>query len=136
MWQLLTSYNNSKLNLNEKQSGKLSSLLLNHVLESYKWLYNASPESDISSKICEDTGEVKLLTSSPTFPFASLTSVFFFFLDKFKYLRLNNIPRLVHCVKSVHIQSYSGPYSVQMWKNADQNKSKYGHFSRSDNRSD
>ena len=52
-----------------------------------------------------------------------------------------------HWVKSVHIRSYSGPhflafglnterysispYSVQMRKNADQNNSKYGHFSRS-----
>ena len=78
MWQLLTSYNNSKINLKEKGSEKFSSLLLNHVLESYKWLHNASPERDISSKICADTGEIKLLTSSPTFLFASLTSGGFF----------------------------------------------------------
>ena len=47
------------------------------------------------------------------------------------------------CVKSVGIQSYSGPhfplfgricirsispYSVRMWENTDQNNSKYGHF--------
>ena len=38
---------------------------------------------------------------------------------------------LVHCVKSVRIQSYSGPYSVQMRENTDQNNSEYGHFSRS-----
>ena len=45
-----------------------------------------------------------------------------------------------HCVKSVPIRSYSGPYfpafglntySVQMRENADQNNSKYGHFLRS-----
>ena len=34
-------------------------------------------------------------------------------------------------VKIVRIRSYSGPYSVRMRKNADQNKSEYGHFSRS-----
>ena len=33
-------------------------------------------------------------------------------------------------VKSVHIRSYSGLYSVQMRENRDQNNSKYGHFSR------
>ena len=33
-----------------------------------------------------------------------------------------------HCVKSVRIRSYSGPYSVQMRENTDQNNSKYGHF--------
>ena len=36
------------------------------------------------------------------------------------------------CVKSVRIRSYSGPYSVKMRENTDQNNSKYGHFSRSD----
>ena len=35
-----------------------------------------------------------------------------------------------HCVKSVRIRSYSGPYSVQMQENTDQNNSEYGHFSR------
>ena len=49
-----------------------------------------------------------------------------------------------HCIKSVHIRSYSGPhfpafglkvlcifpYSVQMWENTDQNNSEYGHFLR------
>ena len=33
--------------------------------------------------------------------------------------------------KSVRIWSYSGPYSVRMRGNTDQNNSKYGHFSRS-----
>ena len=33
-----------------------------------------------------------------------------------------------HCVKNVHIRSYSGPYSVQMRKNTDQNNSEYGQF--------
>ena len=35
-----------------------------------------------------------------------------------------------HCVKSVRIRSYGGPYSVRMRENTDQNNSKYGHFSR------
>ena len=39
----------------------------------------------------------------------------------------------IHCVKSVHIWSYSGPYSVRMRENTDQDNSKYGHISRSDN---
>ena len=33
-----------------------------------------------------------------------------------------------HLVKSVCIRSYSGPYSVQIRENADQNKSEYGRF--------
>ena len=56
-----------------------------------------------------------------------------------------------HCVKSVHIRSYSGPYfpafglnmdrysvlrispySVRMRENTDQNNSEYGHFLRSE----
>ena len=37
-----------------------------------------------------------------------------------------------NCVKSVRIRSYSGPYSVRMRKNTDQNNSEYGHFLRSD----
>ena len=32
------------------------------------------------------------------------------------------------CVKSVRIRNYSGPYSVRMRKNADQNNSEYGTF--------
>ena len=36
-----------------------------------------------------------------------------------------------HCLKNVRILSYSGPYSVRMLENADQNNSEYGHFSRS-----
>ena len=36
-----------------------------------------------------------------------------------------------YCVKSVHILSYSGPYSVRIGENVDQNNSEYGHFSRS-----
>ena len=35
-------------------------------------------------------------------------------------------------IKSVRIRSYSGPYSVRMRKNTDQNNSEYGHFLRSD----
>ena len=37
-----------------------------------------------------------------------------------------------HCVKSVRIRSYCGPYSVRMRENTDQNNSEYGHFSCSD----
>ena len=37
-----------------------------------------------------------------------------------------------HCVKSVRIWSYSGPYSVQIRENTNQNNSEYGHFSRSE----
>ena len=43
-----------------------------------------------------------------------------------------------HCVKSVHIRSYSGPHfpafglnTVRMQEKADQNNSEYGHFLRS-----
>ena len=38
----------------------------------------------------------------------------------------------MHCVKSVRIRSYSGPYSVRMWENTDKNNSEYGQFPRSD----
>ena len=37
-----------------------------------------------------------------------------------------------HCVKSVGIRSYSGPYFPAFGLNADQNNSEYGHFLRSD----
>ena len=37
----------------------------------------------------------------------------------------------LHCVKSVRIRSYSGPYSVRMRENTNQNNSEYGHFSGS-----
>ena len=49
--------------------------------------------------------------------------------------------RKIHCVKSVRIWSYSGPYfpvfnispySIRMRENADQYISEYGHFLRSD----
>ena len=36
-----------------------------------------------------------------------------------------------HCMKSVLIRSYSGPYSARMRQNMDQNNSEYGHFLRS-----
>ena len=36
-----------------------------------------------------------------------------------------------HCVKSVRIQSFSVPYSVQMRETANQKNSEYGHLSRS-----
>ena len=36
-----------------------------------------------------------------------------------------------HYVKSVLIRSYSGPHSIQIWENMDQNNSEYRHFLRS-----
>ena len=44
---------------------------------------------------------------------------------------MNKNPLTVHCVKSVRTRSCSGPYSVRMRENKDQNNSEYGHFSRS-----
>ena len=38
---------------------------------------------------------------------------------------------IYHCVKTVRIRSYYGPYSVQMRENMDQNNSEHGHFLRS-----
>ena len=51
-----------------------------------------------------------------------------------------------HCVKSIRILSFSGPYfpafvlnpdrysvSIRMWENTDQKKPEHGHFSRSTN---
>ena len=38
---------------------------------------------------------------------------------------------MYHWVKSVHIWSFSGPYSVRMRENTDQKNSEYGHFSYS-----
>ena len=43
-----------------------------------------------------------------------------------------NIEWPMHCVKSVRIRSYSGPQSVWMRENIDQNNSEYGYFLRSD----
>ena len=37
-----------------------------------------------------------------------------------------------HCVKSVRIRSYSGPYFPAFRLNTDQENSKYGHFSQSE----
>ena len=68
------------------------------------------------------------------------TQFFIFYVNVF----MTEVP---HCVKRVHIQSYSGlyfpvfrlnterywvsPYSFPMRENMDQNKSEYGHFLRS-----
>ena len=41
-----------------------------------------------------------------------------------------------HCVKSVRIQSFSGPYLVLMRENMDQKNAEYGHFSRSDDKAE
>ena len=60
------------------------------------------------------------------------------------YNRSNILP--IHCVKSVRIWSYSGPYftafglrispySIRMLENAEQNNSEYRHVSRSYQRS-
>ena len=38
-----------------------------------------------------------------------------------------------HCVKSIHIWSFSGPYFPAFGLNTDQKNSEYGHFSRSTN---
>ena len=38
----------------------------------------------------------------------------------------------MHCVKSVCIWRYSGPYSVRMRENTDQNNSEYVYILRSD----
>ena len=38
---------------------------------------------------------------------------------------------VAHCLNSVHIRSFSGPFSVQMRENMDQKISEYKHFSRS-----
>ena len=35
----------------------------------------------------------------------------------------------LHCVRSVRIRSYFGPYSVRMRENANQNNFEYGYFS-------
>ena len=46
---------------------------------------------------------------------------------------LAHISRIrMHCVKSVRIRSYSGPYSVRMRENTDQIDSEYGEFLGSD----
>ena len=37
---------------------------------------------------------------------------------------------MLHCVKSVRIRSYCGPYFPAFGLNTEQNNSKYGHFSR------
>ena len=45
-------------------------------------------------------------------------------------LLISHFPK-IHCVKSVRIGNYSGPYSVRMWEITDHNNSKYERFSRS-----
>ena len=57
-----------------------------------------------------------------------------FFCNKwtpFFNFRINFRQRGCHYVKSIRNQSYSGPYSVGMRENTDQNNSEYGHFLRS-----
>ena len=69
------------------------------------------------------------------------------FISKFDIQQTCRYYRDVHCVKSVHIPSFSGrhfsvfrlntvrisPYSVRMRENTDQKSTEYGHFSRSGN---
>lgn len=50
------------------------------------------------------------------------------FITSFKQL-LKNLLKL-HCVKSICIWSFSGPYSVTMMENTDQKNTEYGHFPR------
>ena len=40
----------------------------------------------------------------------------------------------VNCAKSVRIRSYSGPYSVRIRENTEQNNFEYGNFSGGDTR--
>ena len=44
-----------------------------------------------------------------------------------QYSNINN-----HCIKSVPIRSYSGPYFHPMGLNTDENNSEHGHFLRSE----
>ena len=50
----------------------------------------------------------------------------------FNILPKSSFSCCTHCVKNVRIRSYSGPFSVRMRENTDQNSSEYGHFLRSD----
>ena len=45
---------------------------------------------------------------------------------------LSNINRDWHCVKTIQIRSYSGPYFPSFRLNTDQNNSEYGYFLRSE----
>ena len=71
-----------------------------------------------------------------------------FHVELFNQKCLLEGPEYTHCVKSVRIRSYSGPYfpalglntdryevcdDVRIRENTDQNNSEYKHFSRSDN---
>ena len=59
--------------------------------------------------------------------------ILFCVLLRKRILRVNQVHTyLSHYVQSVRIQSYSGPYSVGIRKNADQNNSEYGQFLPSD----
>ena len=55
------------------------------------------------------------------------------FICSSPYIEVFGILRKIyyeHCVKSVRIRSFSGPYSVQMRENTEQENYEYGHFSR------
>ena len=52
--------------------------------------------------------------------------------QNFRSCFLASIHLTKHCVKSVRIRSYSGPYFTAFGLNADQKSSVYGHFLRSE----
>ena len=65
-----------------------------------------------------------------TIPF---THYFLFtFTDDARSYKTESIPFPNDCVKSVRIQSFSGPYLVRMRGNTDQKNSECGNFSQSD----
>ena len=53
-------------------------------------------------------------------------------LFRWRFIDATDFVEVYHCIKTVSIRSYSGPYSVRMRENTDQNDSEYGHFSRSE----
>ena len=72
-------------------------------------------------------GFVSLPNSWFTQPFQTIS--YFLSRETWSLIRVRN---LKHCVKSVRIRSYSGPYSVRMREIVDQKNSEYRHFSRSE----
>ena len=53
------------------------------------------------------------------------------FTNRLVVLFIRNFMKKQHCVISVRIASYSGPYPPAFGLNTDQDNSEYGHFSRS-----
>ena len=52
-------------------------------------------------------------------------------LSPFQSFQLLNVYHQLHCLKSVRIWDFSGPYSVWIRENTDQKNSEYRHLSRS-----